>query len=87
MHIRGNGLPTQEIELCLKPVDAHYVLCMTPLEFPRRNPSEPINFGERWANRVTISFEDTHELQTLIDMLVKFRDDNFGYLGEWRRVP
>lgn len=87
MHIRGNGLPTQEIELCLKPVDTHYVLNMRPLEFPKVNPNESIRFGDRWENCAVIHFEDTHELQTLIDMLVKFRDDNFGYLGEWRKAP
>jgi hypothetical protein len=60
---------------------------MKPLEFPYRDPAEPVNFGERWANRAVIHFEDTHELQTMIDMLVKFRDENFGFFGEWRRVP
>lgn len=86
MHIRGNGLPTKEIELCLKPVDTHYVLCMTPFDYPPRDPDQPIRFGEGWQNRAVIHFEDTHELQTLIDMLVKFRDDNFRYLGEWRQA-
>ena len=87
MHIRGNGLPTKEIELYLKPADSHYVLCMTPLGYPPRDPEKPINFGEEWQNRAVIHFEDTHELTSLIDMLVKFRDDNFRYLGEWRQVP
>ena len=87
MHIRGNGLPTHEIELTLKPVDSHFVLCMQPFEFPHRNPEEPINFGERWANRAVIHFEDTHELDALIKMPVQFRDKNFGFLGEWREAP
>ena len=87
MHIRGNGLPTMEIELCLKPVDTHYVMCMQPLGFPKVDPNKPINFDDRWENRAVIRFEDTRELTTFIDMLVKFRDDNFGYLGEWRKCP
>lgn len=86
MYIRGNGLPTKEIELYLKPVDTHYVLCMKPFDCLPVNPKTPI-FGEGWENRAVIRFEDTHELQTLIDMLVQFRDDNFRYLGEWRQVP
>lgn len=86
MYIRGNGLPTQEIELCLKPVDSHYVLKMQSFGYPPVDPSKSINFGDAWENRAVIHFEDTHELQALIDMLVQFRDANFGYLGEWRQV-
>ena len=86
MHIRGNGLPTQEIELTLKPVDSHFVLAMKPFDFPPRSAAEPVKFGERWENRAVIHFEDTHELDALIDMLVRFRDENFAYLGEWRKV-
>lgn len=86
MHIRGNGLPTKEIELCLKPVDTHFVLVMNPYTFPKVDPKTPV-FGDGWENRAVIHFEDTHELQILIDMLVQFRDENFRYLGEWRKVP
>lgn len=88
MHIQGNGLPTKEIELHLKPVDTHYVLCLKPFgDLDPRGPSDPVMFGDGWQNRAVIHFEDTRELDSLIDMLVKFRDENFGYFGEWRRVP
>lgn len=46
MYIKGNGIPTKEIELYLKPTDAHYVLCMKPFDCPPRDPKTPIKFGE-----------------------------------------
>ena len=36
------------------------------------------------ANSAVIEFNDSYEVDALIDMLLRFKDSNKRYFGEWR---
>ena len=47
------------------------------------NPYDDIS-KVAYENVATIAFDDSYEIDALIDMLTRFKQDNLGYLGEWR---
>ena len=81
MHIFGptNKGSVNELELRLMSMDTKmttYVLVSAPFGSPDRDP-------DRYA-RSTIIFNDSREIDNLIEMLRRFKEENAAYIGYWK---
>ena len=79
MTIEGTGSKElTELRLHLYSADMNYQCQFCP---PLDMMSGTIEFGK--SGRACIRFRDTHEIDQLIKILQKFKDDNCRYFGEW----
>lgn len=68
------------IHLHLDPKDANFRCYINPL-------TNHYGIDDIWTdNKVRISFRDSHELDNLIYVLQKFRENCHGLIGNWREV-
>lgn len=77
MKLAGNGQKVNEIELNLRSMNTRFKCFVNP--FPYAVDKDL--FGR---NAAVITFEDSGEIDSLIMMLEKFRDQNAGYIGSWK---
>lgn len=68
------------IDLRLKSIDRRF-RCITP---PK--PTETFDPFTDEPNRMEIVFNDTREIDNLIQVLERFKDDCFCTMGKWGRV-
>ena len=78
MNIRGSDAQTRVIQLRLRSTS---VKCECHVR-----PIDPYDFNTKvdYKNVAVIAFDDSREIDALIDMLARFKKDNIEYLGEWR---
>lgn len=69
------------IRLHLDPKDANFKC------FINRQPGYYTDYAVWTESEVSISFRDSHELDSLIDILQRFRDNCHGLIGNWMEVP
>ena len=68
------------IRISVESVHTYMRLVTRPFDYPY-----PVDTA--WKdNEGILHFEDTRELDILIDALQKFRDENRKYIGEWSMI-
>lgn len=80
MKIRGNGRNVDRLRVTSKSLDIRFDKICKPL-----NPYDPDAILSEPGCLAEIIFEDSYELDELIDMLERFRDASRGHLGRWER--
>lgn len=76
MKIEGNFKPINMLNLRLNSMNTRLRLFVEPLSCSDRLDLEP-------PNSATITFEDSREIDQLIDALQKFKIRNERYIGHW----
>lgn len=77
MTIVGNSKPVNELILNLHSTDTRLQLYTEPFPYVDR-----IDLDR--PARATITFEDSREINQLIDALTKFKERNIRYIGHWK---
>jgi hypothetical protein len=79
MIIEGRGLrQLSELRLRLRSADMNYKCHFQP---PLDLMTDKIEWNP--PGDACIEFRDTYEIDQLIKILQKFKDDNYRYFGEW----
>jgi hypothetical protein len=78
MKIEGNG-DVVLLQLRHKGANTSFEHNSQPFGYPAGARVEPANIS-------TIQFDDIYEVDILIRMLREFKDANYRYFGDWRRV-
>lgn len=77
MRIEGNFKAVNMLNLRLNSMDTRLQLCTESFDRADRHDLEE-------PNPATITFEDSREIDQLIDALQKFKVRNERYIGQWK---
>lgn len=79
MKIEGNG-EVILLQLRHKGAKTSFEHQYQPFGYPPGERIDPMNIS-------MIQFDDAYEVDVLIKMLKEFKDANYRYFGDWRRLP
>lgn len=78
MRIIGNSNVVTQLRFHHHGAELNFECMLNP------NPYKPVTDLSQ-GNRVTIEFSDLHEVDSLIEMLKRFKQEAIlGYMGEWK---
>lgn len=70
----------RQIDLHLKSIDRRFRCLIQP------EPGASFDLFTKEPNEMKIVFNDTNEIDNLIQVLERFKDECFYTMGKWRRV-